>query len=457
MKLSVIPLLTACILLSCKSYEKQPEMKTVKLATLDPGHFHAALVQKTMYKGIDSGVYVYAPDGDEVNEHLKRIESYNTRIENPTAWNEVVYKGDDFLSRMLAEKKGNVVILAGNNEKKINYIQQCVGEGMNVLADKPMIISFDDFDALARSFESASRQGLILYDIMTERSEITTILQKELSLDKELFGNLIRGTADEPAVTKESVHHFFKYVSGQSLKRPAWFFDVTQQGEGLTDVSTHLVDLIQWECFPEQIIDYKKDIEIVTAKRSATILSPAQFRKATQQRAYPGYLAKDVRDSMLHVYANGEMVYTIKGIYAKVSVLWNFEAPEGTGDTHFSIMRGTKANLIIRQGKEQSYKPVLYIEPVEGISPEAFKPRAEAAMVSLQQKYPDIQLKSTGNQFEIVIPDHYRIGHEEHFAQVMERFLKYIGKGMMPEWEVPNMLAKYYTTTRALEMAKNKE
>ncbi|WP_255418875.1 putative oxidoreductase C-terminal domain-containing protein [Parabacteroides sp. AF17-28] len=26
----------------------------------------------------------------------------------------------------------------------------------------------------------------------------------------------------------------------------------------------------------------------------------------------------------------------------------------------------------------------------------------------------------------------------------------------MPEWEVPNMLAKYYTTTSALDMAKAK-
>jgi hypothetical protein len=27
-------------------------------------------------------------------------------------------------------------------------------------------------------------------------------------------------------------------------------------------------------------------------------------------------------------------------------------------------------------------------------------------------------------------------------------------KGSMPEWEVPNMIAKYYTTTAALELAK---
>ena len=39
----------------------------VKLMTLDPGHFHAALIQKTMYEQIDPTVYVYAPEGDDVD------------------------------------------------------------------------------------------------------------------------------------------------------------------------------------------------------------------------------------------------------------------------------------------------------------------------------------------------------------------------------------------------------
>ena len=51
----------------------------VKLITLDPGHFHAALVQKTMYPHVSPAVSVYAPPGNDLDQHLKRIESYNTR------------------------------------------------------------------------------------------------------------------------------------------------------------------------------------------------------------------------------------------------------------------------------------------------------------------------------------------------------------------------------------------
>ena len=40
----------------------------VKLLTLDPGHFHAALVQKTMYEQVSPVVHVYAPQGSDVQD-----------------------------------------------------------------------------------------------------------------------------------------------------------------------------------------------------------------------------------------------------------------------------------------------------------------------------------------------------------------------------------------------------
>ncbi|MET0242498.1 MAG: hypothetical protein ABW174_03475, partial [Flavitalea sp.] len=107
----------------------------VKLLTLDPGHFHAALVQKKMYPGIDTTVHVYAPGGAELDAHLALINSYRERSEDPATWKEVVYTGNDFFNKMLAEKKGNVVVLAGNNRRKTEFIQQSVEAGLNVLGD----------------------------------------------------------------------------------------------------------------------------------------------------------------------------------------------------------------------------------------------------------------------------------------------------------------------------------
>ena len=435
--------------------EESSSKATFQLMTLDPGHFHAALVQKMQLDDVDPTVFVYAPDGSDVQDHLNRIKGFNTRAENPTHWLEEVYTGPDFFDKMINDKPGNIMVVSGNNAKKTEYIKKTVEAGINVLADKPMVISSDDFQMLIEAFELAEKNNVLLYDIMTERYEITTMIQKELSEIPEVFGELEKGTLENPAVTKESIHHFFKYVSGNPIKRPAWFFDVSQQGEGIVDVNTHLVDLIQWECFPEQIIDYETDIEVVSAKRWATELTPSMFNRVTHLDGYPDYLKKDlIKDSVLSVYSNGEINYTLKGIHAKASVIWNYEAPEGAKDTHYSIMRGTNANLIINQGAKENYKATLYVQNVGTGSHDEFVLKLKAAVTSLQSKYPGLEVIQSGSDITISIPDKYKVGHEAHFTQVTEKYLQYLKAGKLPDWEVPNMIAKYYTTTAALKLAQ---
>jgi predicted dehydrogenase len=448
----VLGLLFLILLASCSSPKKErmEESDKAVLMSLDPGHFHAGLIHKSMYPQVDTTVFVFAPDGAELKDFLQRLEGFNTRSEDPTAWNVEVYKGPDYLNQMIRRKPGNVMMVAGKNDQKIEYILDAVQNGMHVYADKPLVIDQEGFVKLQQAFAKAKEKDLLLYDIMTERFEITSILQKELSMFPEVFGDLVDGTREEPAITKESVHHFFKYVSGQPLIRPDWFFDVSKQGEGLVDVTTHLVDLIQWAAFPEQVLEMA-DVEMLAAKRWSTPLSVEQFQQVTGKSVFPDFLNKDLQDGQLQVYGNGEMHYTLRGKHAKVSVTWDFQAPEGGGDTHYSIMRGTKANLIIQQGEAEAFKPTLYVELLEGQEKEL----EEAIRISLQTKYPGIGLeKLPDGTYLIQIPDSYHVGHEAHFSQVTEKFLEYFQEGNMPDWEVPNMLVKYFTTTKALEVAK---
>jgi predicted dehydrogenase len=445
---SIITFSAAIFMISCATTEPTETSSKIKLITLDPGHFHSALVQKSMYDEVDENVHVYAPESPDVVAHLDKINGYNAREESPTHWKTETYTGTDFFEKMLSDKAGNVVMLAGNNQKKTEYIAKSIDNGFNVFADKPMVINSTDFELLKKAFKTAKEKDLLLYDIMTERFEISTMLQKALSQMPSIFGTLEKGTPENPAVTKESVHHFFKYVSGSPLTRPAWFFDVEQEGEGIVDVTTHLVDLVMWECFPEQIID-STDVAIVAAKRWPTVLSKADFQKVTKLDEYPAYLSQYVSDNKLGVYSNGEINYTVKDVHAKVSVIWNYQAPEGAGDTHYSIMRGTKANLIIRQGEEQSYKPTLYIEPLAEIS----ETDLNSAFEELNKRFPGVSFDKKGTDYEVIIPEHYKEGHEAHFARVTQNYINYLQKGNMPAWEVPNMITKYYTTTKALEIA----
>jgi len=405
-----------------------------------------------MYDQVSPTVHLYAPEGPDHLQHIDRINSYNNRADNPTNWNTIIYTGDDFFEKMLEEKAGNVVVLSGNNRKKAEYISRSVNAGLNVLADKPVIISPDDFTALEEAFRVAEGKGILLYDIMTERYEITTILQKLLSQKEEIFGQLSAGTKEDPAIVKESVHHFSKIVSGTPLQRPAWFFDVEQQGEGMADVTTHLVDLIQWECFPGQLL-YPSDVEIADAKRWPTMISKEEFTKVTGINDFPDFLQKDVKNGQLYVYSNGEIIYQIKGIWAKVSVTWNYEAPPGGGDTHYSVMHGSKCDLVIRQGMKENFVPALYVENIKGESLNSFRAKLETALASLP--YNGLETTMVGeNVIKIDIPQEYRVTHEEHFGEVTSVFLEYIKAGKLPEWEIKGMITKYYTTTTALRMAR---
>ena len=438
--------------------EQNQARDRIKLMTLDPGHFHAALVQKTMYEQVSPTVHVYALKGPEVENHLDMIKGFNARQEKPTSWEQKVYAGGDFLERMLKEKPGNVVVISGKNKRKTEYIKACVDGGLNVLADKPMCIDARGFDLLEQAFESARNNDVLLYDIMTERSSITSILQKELIQNEEVFGRLQKGSVKRPAITTRSTHHFFKYVAGKPLKRPGWYFDTTQQGEGIVDVTTHLVDLIMWMCFPEQIIDYKRDIRMKKARRWPTMISRSQYEKVTGLKDFPDSLKKQLNDKgQLPCYANGEMTYTLKGVHVKIMARWNYRAPEGAKDTHFSIIRGTKANIIVRPKKQLNYRPELYVEPAPGADKDRLRQALEKAVSNLQGTFPGITLEEQARGWHIVTPDALRTGHESHFAEVVKRYLQYLKQGKIPEWEIAFIKAKYYTTTAALERAQVKK
>jgi hypothetical protein len=149
------------------------------------------------------------------------------------------------------------------------------------------------------------------------------------------------------------------------------------------------------------------------------------------------------------------MVYQVKGIFAKVSVEWKYQAPPGGGDTHYSVMHGTKCDLVIRQGAEEKFLPTLYVKSINGIKMNKFASELREAVKALP--YDSLQIEAVNTStFKIIVPEKYRVSHEEHFGQVTAKFLEYLKAGKLPEWEVPGMITKYFTTTSALKLANGK-
>jgi predicted dehydrogenase len=411
-----------------------------RLITLDPGHFHAALVQKEMYAEVSPHAAVYAPLGPDLVEHLNRVARFNLRPESPTSWELDIHASPDFAERMARDRAGDIVVLSGRNAAKIARIRAALDAGLHVLADKPWIIRPEDLGELEAALASAAHNRLLAYDIMTERYEITSILQRELVNDPEVFGAILPGSEREPAVYMESAHHILKLVAGAPNLRPSWFFDIHEQGEALSDVGTHLVDLVQWTLFPDQAIDHRADIRMLSASRWPTPVSAPQFRQVT-----------GAAGEGLDYYCNTRVAYALRGIHVQLDVLWKWEAPPGGGDTHFARYRGSKASIEVRQGPEQEFQPELYVVPVEPGVSGALRRRVAA----LEQQYSGIGVEDEGAQLRVTIPAPHRVGHEAHFAQVTKRFFEYLRHPeQFPDWENPNMLAKYSVSTQGVELSR---
>jgi cytochrome c2 len=206
------------------------------------------------------------------------------------------------------------------------------------------------------------------------------MLQSELVNSPEVFGEIVKGSEAEPAVYMESVHHILKLDAGVPNLRPAWFFDIHEQGEALADVGTHLVDLAQWTLFPDAAMDYRKDVDVLSGSRWPTAITAEQFRQVTGQSG-PG----------LDYFCNTRASYTLRGVHVRLDVLWRWEAAAGTGDTHVAINRGTKSRIEVRQGAAENFRPELYV--VGDV-----KAALEARVADLARQFPGIAVKQRGQQ-----------------------------------------------------------
>ena len=428
----------------------------VKLITLDPGHFHAALFQREMLPGVSDQVHVYAPLGPDLTAHLNRIALFNGRQENPASWKIEVHSSPDFFERLLKERPGNVVVISGKNRVKIDCIGAIARAGLHVLADKPWIIEPNDLDKLQSALDTADRKGVVAFDAMTERYEISCIVQRELVNDRGVFGTPLTGSLDEPAVSMESMHYLLKEVAGVPNLRPAWFFDIRQQGEGLADVGTHLVERAQWMLFPEQGIDHKRDLQVLRASRWPTQLTREQFRRVTGESDFPpDYLKSALNADRLEYFANNSVNYTLRGIHTKLVIRWDFEAKPGAKDSQQVTCRGSRSRVEVQQGVEEQFRPEVYVVPNRAEDKDAVLSALNRKIGGLQRVYPGLAVQEQPGRLRVVIPDVYRESHEAHFAKVAQRFLDYVrNPKLLPAWEKPNMLTKYYVTTKGIELAR---
>jgi len=416
------------------------------LCFLDPGHFHAALTLREGNPLVDDEIFVYAPDRPELAEFLKLIDAFNRRSERPTDWRVTVRAGERSLDRLIADRPGDVVVLAGRNDVKLALMRRLHDAGFHVLADKPWLTKPEAIDHARQVLGS----GPVAFEIMTGRHEITSILAQRIVRDRDVFGEF--DADSDPAIRLASVHHLEKTVNGAPLRRPPWYFDVRVQGEGLADIPTHLVAEAQ-RLLAAHGRATDRELTLVDAKLSATSVPLALFRRVTGLAEFPHELDTRVESERLNYFGNAELTFRLRDVGVAVSTRWDLAPPPESGDTHSALLVGTRAGVRIEQGLHTGFQRRVVIEPRGDAD------RVRAALQDLvaaaQRDYPGLAIGPAPRGFEMQIPATLRTGHESHFPLVLAECLRTIDTGRFPDERAAETLAKYELLARALASARS--
>lgn len=419
------------------------------LLFLEPGHFHAALTLRERHPLVRDEIVVYAPEGPgeagggrEVAEFLALVEAFNRRPDRPTRWRPQVRAGGDPLARLLQERPGDVVILAGRNDRKMALIRRLHDAGFHVLADKPWITTA----AALTDVRHVLGGGARVMEMMTGRHAPASILAARLVGDPAIFGTFATA-GGAPSIRLASVHHLEKRVNGAPLRRPAWFFDVRVQGDGVADIPTHLVDQAQ-RFLAAPGTGSGGTARLLQVRRWSTPVPRAVFARVTGQADFPPRVRADVDGDVLAYAGNAELAFELRGVEVHLATRWDLSEPEGGGDAHSATAVGTLASVRVEQGPDTGFRRRLVVEPRDDGARLAVA--LERALAGWRPEFPGLAAVAAGRGFEIVIPEGPGTGHESQFPLVLDEFLRAVERADWPDERAAQTLTKYELLARAL-------
>ena len=119
------------------------------------------------------------------------------------------------LDELIAERPGEIAILAGRTDRKMAAMRRLHDAGFHLLADKPWMAEARGLDDLRHLMAG----GSLAVEMMTGRHDITSILTRKLVSERDVFGDFDVGSG-KPTIEISGVHHLEKTVNGRPLRRP---------------------------------------------------------------------------------------------------------------------------------------------------------------------------------------------------------------------------------------------
>ncbi|MCP5032421.1 MAG: hypothetical protein GY939_11495 [Actinomycetia bacterium] len=413
----------------------------------EAGHFHAALLLRVDNPRLDRNVHVYATPGPDVDRFAQLVEGFNQRQTDPTNWNLTVHTSDDPLAHLIHEQRGQTVVVAGPNAPKLAVIRRLHDAGLAVLADKPWITTTESIPDLDR----VTAGPPLVVDLMTGRHNTVDRLRRLVVATSPVFGGFVDDPDRGPALESKSIHHLCKTVDGRPLHRPEWYYDVAVQGDGLVDIQSHLVDQAQWLTGAVGPVesDELDDITIERAERWSTPVPLALYTESTGADAFAPSLLADVDDGVLALRCNGQLDYKLRGLRISQRTEWEARQPDGGGDTHWAVARGSRAIVTVRLGPQTGYRPEIHVGPSQltnartSVGRESLAETLVSALDQWRVGFAGLDVARSELGYQLIIPPVLETPHEATFAIALDEFLDRVEAGSWSAEEAETIRARY--------------
>jgi len=403
--------------------------KRYRFLVLKPGHFHAALVFKDVDHRILDDVDVVVTDSQDALPFIDLIDRFNCRDIQSTDWKVKVHERENLAFDTGSPPEDCVVVVSGRNASKLESVAKLCSQGYNVLVDKPVLTHANQMSAIDSLFEGPGE----VMELMTARHQMLSRLCQAIANRQSLFGEMVDD--GDPAITLSSTHHLCKMVDGESLIRPAWYYDVGVQGNGLVDIQNHMVEQALWFVLGENEVNEETEIQLDAVRSWSTAVPPELFKQSTELERYPADLEKYLDDDgVLQLECNSEIDWRINGVRVRSRAEWKQIEPEDGGDIHTITLRGSRCNVEAVQSPESDFFPWVDLTAADDDARSALSEALQQCCDEWAEDiFPRIGFSELRAGFHMLIPRALDRGHESHFGLVREQFLDFLDGEGVPE------------------------
>jgi len=195
-------------------------------------------------------------------------------------------------------------------------------------------------------------------------------------------------------------------------------------------------------------------VELLWAKRWNTDMDGEAYERITRTAPFPDSLAPFLSGGVLGYPCNGAIGYRLRGVPVRVQSVWGLTT-EPTADDYRIACRGERADIVLEHGAhaDSGRRLVVSLHGKDKQVAASTLAGLGRLLLDWQKDFPGTALAERKDGWEIVVPPGLLIGHEEHFALVLDQFMGYLEQGAWPEHLVPNIVTKYTLLAKASALA----